>query len=77
MATWIDREIEHRIVLVGDGYTLSLGNTGTHVLDAAFYSLQYDVFNDFTPISPLVRFPFVLFARRTLPAAGAGLVFRR
>jgi tripartite-type tricarboxylate transporter receptor subunit TctC len=51
-----------------DGYTISLGHTGTHVLDAAFYSLQYDVFNDFTPISPLVRFPYVLFARRTLPA---------
>ena len=38
---------------VPDGYTLSVGFLGTHVLNGAFYSLQYDVLNDFTPISPV------------------------
>jgi len=51
-----------------DGYTIQLGVTGTHVLNGAFYSLPYDVVNDFAPISPLVTLPFVLFARKTMPA---------
>jgi tripartite-type tricarboxylate transporter receptor subunit TctC len=50
-----------------DGYTIDLGTT-SHVLNAAFYSLPYDVLNDFTPIAPLVTNPVVLFARRTMPA---------
>jgi tripartite-type tricarboxylate transporter receptor subunit TctC len=41
----------------------------THVMNAAFYSLAYDVLNDFAPISPLVTTPVVLFAKKTMPAA--------
>jgi tripartite-type tricarboxylate transporter receptor subunit TctC len=52
-----------------DGYTIVLGNMSTHVMNAAFYSLAYDVLNDFTPISPLVTTPVVLFAKKTMPAA--------
>jgi tripartite-type tricarboxylate transporter receptor subunit TctC len=51
-----------------DGYTIDLGVTSTHVLNAAFYSLQYGVLNDFAPISLLASFPFVLFTRKTMPA---------
>jgi tripartite-type tricarboxylate transporter receptor subunit TctC len=51
-----------------DGYTIDLGFLGTHALNGAFYSLQYDLLNDFTPISPLITYPNVLFARRTMPA---------
>jgi tripartite-type tricarboxylate transporter receptor subunit TctC len=51
-----------------DGYAIDLGYLGTHVLNAAFYSLQYDVLNDFTPISPLAKGSLVLFARKTIPA---------
>jgi tripartite-type tricarboxylate transporter receptor subunit TctC len=40
----------------------------THALNGAFYSLPYDVLNDFEPISPLVTNPAVLFARKTMPA---------
>ena len=50
-----------------DGYTISLGAMATHVMNGAFYSLQYDVLNDFAAVTPLVRFPFFLFARRTMP----------
>jgi tripartite-type tricarboxylate transporter receptor subunit TctC len=49
-----------------DGYTIDLGYLGNHVLNGAVYSLAYDVLNDFAPISPLVRTPDFLFARRTL-----------
>jgi tripartite-type tricarboxylate transporter receptor subunit TctC len=51
-----------------DGYTLCFGTTGTHVLNGAFYSLPYDVLNDFAPVSPLVINPNVLYARRTITA---------
>jgi tripartite-type tricarboxylate transporter receptor subunit TctC len=50
-----------------DGYTVDLGFLGNHVLNGAIHSLQYDVLNDFAPISPLVTNPLFLFARRTLP----------
>src|SRR5258708_5746406 len=30
-----------------DGYTIDIGFLGAHVLNAAFYSLPYDVLNDF------------------------------
>jgi tripartite-type tricarboxylate transporter receptor subunit TctC len=51
-----------------DGYTIDLGFLGAHVLNGAFYPLQYDVLNDFAPISPLVTSPELLFGRKTLPA---------
>jgi tripartite-type tricarboxylate transporter receptor subunit TctC len=50
-----------------DGYTIDLGTLSTHALNGAFYSLPYDVLNDFEPISPLVANPAVLFARK-MPA---------
>jgi tripartite-type tricarboxylate transporter receptor subunit TctC len=51
-----------------DGYTITFGAISTHVLNGAFYSLPYDVLNDFLPISPLVTAPFVLYARKMMPA---------
>ena len=51
-----------------DGYTIDLGNSYTHGLNGAFYSLPYDVLTDFEPILPLVASPVVLFARKTMPA---------
>jgi len=51
-----------------DGYTIEIGNFSTHALNGAFYSLSYDVLNDFAPISPIVTFSGVYYARKTLPA---------
>ena len=51
-----------------DGYTIVLGFFGSHVVNGAYYSLPYDVINDFVPISLLVTFPLVLCARKTMPA---------
>jgi tripartite-type tricarboxylate transporter receptor subunit TctC len=50
------------------GYTIDVGFLGNHVLNGGFYSLQYDVLNDFARILPLVRASVVLFARKTLSA---------
>jgi tripartite-type tricarboxylate transporter receptor subunit TctC len=51
-----------------DGYTVVWGGLGAHVLNGAFYSLPYDVLNDFALISLMVTTPLVLFARKTIPA---------
>jgi tripartite-type tricarboxylate transporter receptor subunit TctC len=51
-----------------DGYTIDLGFLGGHVQNGALYSLSYDVLNDFQPITPLVATPYVIFARKTMPA---------
>jgi tripartite-type tricarboxylate transporter receptor subunit TctC len=51
-----------------DGYTLSIGNVATHVLNGAAYSLSYDVLNDFEPISRLTDAPAFIDAKISLPA---------
>jgi tripartite-type tricarboxylate transporter receptor subunit TctC len=51
-----------------DGYTIIFGFVGAMVMNAAFYSLPYDVLNDFVAVSPLVKFSVVLFGRKTMPA---------
>src|SRR6516162_9815527 len=51
-----------------DGYTIDIGNLGNHVLNGAFYSLNYDLLNDFAPISPLSTNPNLLYAKKTVPA---------
>ena len=51
-----------------DGYTICLGVDATFVLNGAFYSLPYDVLNDFEPISALVSGPIVLVAKKAMPA---------
>ena len=44
-----------------DGYTLLTGNFGTHAANPALYrKLPYDPVRDFTPISLLALFPYVL-----------------
>jgi tripartite-type tricarboxylate transporter receptor subunit TctC len=51
-----------------DGYTLSIGQTGTHVLNGAAYSLQYHVLDDFEPISLLTDSPLLVVGKKSLPA---------
>jgi tripartite-type tricarboxylate transporter receptor subunit TctC len=51
-----------------DGYTLSAGQLGTHVLNGAVYSLQYDLVKDFEPISPLGSNAYVLITNSAFPA---------
>jgi tripartite-type tricarboxylate transporter receptor subunit TctC len=51
-----------------DGYTIDLGIISTHVLNGAFYSLPYDVLNDFAPISLLATTAAIFYAGKTVPA---------
>ena len=51
-----------------DGYTLSLGHTGTHVVNGAIYPLQYDLLNDFEPIALIASNPMMVVTRNAVPA---------
>jgi tripartite-type tricarboxylate transporter receptor subunit TctC len=51
----------------GDGYTLVLGFWGTHVANGALYPLQYDLVNDFEPVSLLVSNPSLILAKKAMP----------
>ena len=47
-----------------DGYTLCLGSWPTHVVNGAVFTLQYNVLNDFEPVSLLATQPQLIIARK-------------
>ena len=51
-----------------DGYTLSIGQLGTHVLNGAIYSLPYDLLNDLEPIALLASNPQMIVTKKAMPA---------
>jgi tripartite-type tricarboxylate transporter receptor subunit TctC len=52
-----------------DGYTISLGQNGSHVITGATYTnLPYDLLKDFEPLALLCIAPFVVVAKKTVPA---------
>jgi tripartite-type tricarboxylate transporter receptor subunit TctC len=54
--------------VANDGYTLSIGQVGTHVFNGAVYPLQYDLLSDFEPISLLTDAPSLIVGKKALPA---------
>jgi tripartite-type tricarboxylate transporter receptor subunit TctC len=52
-----------------DGYTIGIGQNGSHVVTGATYQrLPYDLLNDFQPLTLLTDAPFFLAGRKTFPA---------
>jgi tripartite-type tricarboxylate transporter receptor subunit TctC len=51
-----------------DGYTLSIGNWGSHVLNGAVYSLQYDLLTDLDTVALLCTNPQFIVSKSALPA---------
>jgi tripartite-type tricarboxylate transporter receptor subunit TctC len=51
-----------------DGYTLSMGQWGSHVGNGATFNLPYDLLTALDPISLLVSTPLWMVTRKTLPA---------
>jgi tripartite-type tricarboxylate transporter receptor subunit TctC len=52
-----------------DGHTVVVGFWGTHVLNGALFTLQYDVLKDFAPVALLATNPQLIVARTGLPPA--------
>jgi len=50
-----------------DGYTVSIGNWSTHVVNGAIFTLQYDLLKDLEPVARLSSNPYVAVARKGLP----------
>jgi tripartite-type tricarboxylate transporter receptor subunit TctC len=51
-----------------DGYTVSIGHWGTHVVNGAIYALPYDVLNGFEPIAMIANNPQLIVAKKSIPA---------
>jgi tripartite-type tricarboxylate transporter receptor subunit TctC len=52
-----------------DGYTLSLGNWGTHVVSGAVYPLRFDLLHDLVPVALLASNPQIISANKAVPAS--------
>jgi tripartite-type tricarboxylate transporter receptor subunit TctC len=51
-----------------DGYTISIGNWGSHVTSGAIFTLTYDLLKDFEPIALIANNPQVIVAKKAVPA---------
>lgn len=51
-----------------DGYTIGIGQWGTNMASGAIYPLSFDLLNDLTPIGLIATQPFMVVARKTMPA---------
>src|SRR5713101_9250168 len=51
-----------------DGYTLSIGHWGTHVINGAVYPLQYDLLKDLEPLAMIASNPLMIVANPSLAA---------
>jgi tripartite-type tricarboxylate transporter receptor subunit TctC len=53
----------------GDGYTLSIGHWGSHVINGAVYSLPVDLLTDLEPVALIADGPQLAVAAKSVPAA--------
>jgi tripartite-type tricarboxylate transporter receptor subunit TctC len=51
-----------------DGYTIVVGSSETHVLNAVALNLSYDVVADFEPVVQLPAYPFMIVTPNSVPA---------
>lgn len=51
-----------------DGYTISMGHLGTHVVNGAMYNLPFDLANDFEPLALLASNPMMIVSKNAVPA---------
>ena len=51
-----------------DGYTVSIGHWGTHVVNGAYYSLPYSLLTDLEPVAMIASNPQVIVSKAAVPA---------
>ena len=55
-----------------DGYTISLGHTGTHVVNGAIYPLKFDLLADLEPLALIATNPMLVVTKKDLAAKNLG-----
>jgi tripartite-type tricarboxylate transporter receptor subunit TctC len=51
-----------------DGYTLSIGHLGTHVVNGAIYPLNFDLVKDLEPVAKIASNPMMLVSKNSIAA---------
>jgi tripartite-type tricarboxylate transporter receptor subunit TctC len=51
-----------------DGYTISFGHLGTHVVNGAIYPLSFDLLNDLDPVGLIGGNPMLIVSKNAVPA---------
>ena len=51
-----------------DGYTMSIGHVGTHVINGAVHQLNYDLLKDLVPVAMVATNPQLVVSRNSIPA---------
>jgi tripartite-type tricarboxylate transporter receptor subunit TctC len=51
-----------------DGYTLSIGHWGSHVVNGAYYTLPFDLLTDLDPVAMIASNPQVIVSKNAVPA---------
>ena len=51
-----------------DGYLVSIGHWGTHVVNGVYYSLPFNVLTDFEPVAMIATNPQVIISKLAVPA---------
>jgi tripartite-type tricarboxylate transporter receptor subunit TctC len=51
-----------------DGYTIGIGQWGTNVASGAIYPLPFDLLKDFEPVALIATQPFLIVAKKMMPA---------
>jgi tripartite-type tricarboxylate transporter receptor subunit TctC len=51
-----------------DGYTISFGHLGTHVVNGAIYPLTFDLLNDLDPVGLIGGNPMLIVSKNAVPA---------
>ncbi len=51
-----------------DGYTLSIGHWGSHVVNGAYYTLPFDLLTDLEPVAMIASNPQVIISKLAVPA---------
>jgi tripartite-type tricarboxylate transporter receptor subunit TctC len=51
-----------------DGYMVSIGHWGTHVVNGAYYSLPFNLLTDFEPVVMIATNPQVIVSKNAVPA---------
>src|ERR1039457_1855 len=62
------RGVARAVRAAPDGYTLSIGHLGTHVINGAIYPLTFDLVKDLDPVALIASNPMMIVSKNDVPA---------